>query len=68
MNQIYDFFYILFLFYKVNFLILLVCLCVGKKWLFWFFERWLVCWKNQMCHLRVGFFTLSDNGSFTQQI
>ncbi len=19
------------------------CPCVGKKWLFWFFERWLVC-------------------------
>ncbi len=22
---------------------MIVCPCVCKKWLFWFFERWLVC-------------------------
>jgi len=51
---------------KLDFIInnvVLTSRCVGKKWLFWFFERWLVCRENQMCHLRVGcLFTLTHNG------
>jgi hypothetical protein len=49
---------------QIYFLCPLVCRCVGKKWLFWFFNVGLFVRKNQICHLRVGYlFTLTHNGA-----
>lgn len=41
---------------------IIVIWCVGKKWLFWFFERWLVYrQKPKVLFCAADFFTLSDN-------
>jgi hypothetical protein len=48
---------------KLDFIInnvVLTSRCFGKKWFFWFFERWLVFRENQMCHLRVGCLFYTD--------
>jgi hypothetical protein len=41
---------------------LFVC-ALAKKWLFWFFERWLECRKKPNVPFAGRLFTLSDNGS-----
>jgi len=43
---------------------LFVRLCVGKKWLFWFYERWFVCRGKPNVPFAGQLFTLSDNGPF----
>jgi len=35
---------------------------LAKKWLFWFFERWLECRKKPNVPFAGRLFTLSDNG------
>jgi hypothetical protein len=39
---------------------LFVC-ALAKKWLFWFFERWLECRKKPNVPFAGRLFTLSDN-------
>lgn len=39
------------------FLIFSVCPCLGKKWLFWFLERWLVLAKTKCAICGSAFYT-----------
>src|SRR5690606_24876627 len=57
---VYSFIYFLsnYSIVKFTFYCRFVCPCVGKKWLFWFFERWLgsslriFCWLCAFAKMR----------------